>query len=193
MHEKQKAILDATLDLIAERGFHNTPMSLIAKRAGVSIGIIYHYYASKDDLIHALFRHVKAAFAKSLMVNDLQELPPPLAFRRIWLNAYEFYRSHPQETLFLEQYEHSPYYVHMSLAGTEHDELESEEIFAQLLNMYHRPDGDSLLKDLPLIALYTLSFGTAARMARQGIVQASSLDHEVLDSIAAACWQAIAR
>jgi len=36
--DKRTAILDATLALISERGFHNTPMSLIAKTAGVSTG-----------------------------------------------------------------------------------------------------------------------------------------------------------
>ena len=54
--DKRAAILQTTLDLISDRGFHNTPMSLIAKEAGVSAGTIYHYFAGKDELIFELYR-----------------------------------------------------------------------------------------------------------------------------------------
>ena len=47
--DKRTAILQATLRLISENGFHGTAMSKVAKEAGVSAGIIYHYFDSKDD------------------------------------------------------------------------------------------------------------------------------------------------
>jgi len=56
--DKRGAILDAALHLIAERGFHNTPVSKIAEVSGVSAGIIYHYFDSKDELIQELYREV---------------------------------------------------------------------------------------------------------------------------------------
>ncbi len=40
MSDKRDAILKATLNLVSENGFHGTPMSKIAKEAGVSAGII---------------------------------------------------------------------------------------------------------------------------------------------------------
>lgn len=33
---KREAILDAMLDVVVERGFHDAPMSLIAERSGAS-------------------------------------------------------------------------------------------------------------------------------------------------------------
>jgi AcrR family transcriptional regulator len=53
--DKREAILEAMLDLIVERGFHDAPMSVLAKRSGASPGVIYHYFPSKDDLIHAVY------------------------------------------------------------------------------------------------------------------------------------------
>ena len=50
IEDKRTAILDATLRLISKNGFHGTAMSKVAKEAGVSAGIIYHYFDSKDDL-----------------------------------------------------------------------------------------------------------------------------------------------
>jgi AcrR family transcriptional regulator len=63
---KQEAILAATLRLVSERGFHDAPMSLIAKEAGVSAGIIYHYFDNKEDLIHALFTQAKRDFGAAV-------------------------------------------------------------------------------------------------------------------------------
>ena len=48
---KRDAILDAMLDIVVERGFHDAPMSLVAQRSGASAGVIYHYFASKEDII----------------------------------------------------------------------------------------------------------------------------------------------
>ena len=44
-------ILEAALELFAHQGFHNTTISQIAKKAGVSKGLIYNYFASKEDLV----------------------------------------------------------------------------------------------------------------------------------------------
>src|SRR5262245_64943612 len=100
--DKRETILQAALELIAERGFHGAPMALVAQRAGVSAGIIYHYFASKDELIHALYQQVDAEFSRALLAGGPQSLPIADAFKQIWLNAYRFYRAHPYETRFLE-------------------------------------------------------------------------------------------
>ena len=65
--DKREAILQAMLELVAERGFHDAPMSLVAQRAGTSAGIIYHYFPSKDELIRALYLHVKAKMGRFLI------------------------------------------------------------------------------------------------------------------------------
>jgi len=51
---KRDAILDAMLDIVVERGFHDAPMSLVAERSGASTGVIYHHFASKEKIIQVL-------------------------------------------------------------------------------------------------------------------------------------------
>ena len=46
-----EAILDATLALLAERGFQSTTIEAIADRAGVGRNTIYRRWASKEELI----------------------------------------------------------------------------------------------------------------------------------------------
>jgi TetR/AcrR family transcriptional regulator, fatty acid metabolism regulator protein len=48
--EKQSVIFEAALKVIREKGFHRARMADIAKEAGISYGLVYHYYKSKDDL-----------------------------------------------------------------------------------------------------------------------------------------------
>jgi AcrR family transcriptional regulator len=47
----RKAIVDASLELLAERGFQATTMDEIAARAGVGKNTIYRRWASKEELI----------------------------------------------------------------------------------------------------------------------------------------------
>jgi TetR/AcrR family fatty acid metabolism transcriptional regulator len=51
--EKYQRILDAAVEVIAERGYFNSPVSAIAARAGVADGTIYLYFKSKDDVLRA--------------------------------------------------------------------------------------------------------------------------------------------
>jgi AcrR family transcriptional regulator len=51
-----RAILDAAAVEFAERGFHDSSISGITRRAGVALGSFYTYFDSKDDVFRALVR-----------------------------------------------------------------------------------------------------------------------------------------
>jgi len=51
-------ILEAALDLFAEKGFAATKLTEVAKRAGVSKGTVYLYYESKEALFKALVKEM---------------------------------------------------------------------------------------------------------------------------------------
>ncbi len=48
--DKQEMIIDAALEVFRERGYANARMADIARRAGVSYGLVYHYFGSKEVL-----------------------------------------------------------------------------------------------------------------------------------------------
>jgi AcrR family transcriptional regulator len=52
--DRREDILQASLHLFAERGFHGTSMRDIARAANITEGLIYHYFASKRDLFRAI-------------------------------------------------------------------------------------------------------------------------------------------
>ncbi len=53
--EKRRLILATALELFALNGYHSTPISRIAKKAGISKGLMYNYFESKEDLLKQLF------------------------------------------------------------------------------------------------------------------------------------------
>ncbi len=57
-------ILEAALDLFAEKGFHATSVDQIAKRAGVSKGLTYNYFKSKEELLIAIIDNTSAEMTK---------------------------------------------------------------------------------------------------------------------------------
>jgi TetR/AcrR family fatty acid metabolism transcriptional regulator len=56
---RQHRILDAAGAVFAERGFHQTTIRDVARRAGVADGTIYNYFTSKSDLLFALFDRMR--------------------------------------------------------------------------------------------------------------------------------------
>lgn len=53
--DKHDLILDAAIDVFAEKGFHHARISDIARRAGVADGTIYLYFRNKDDVLLTIF------------------------------------------------------------------------------------------------------------------------------------------
>jgi AcrR family transcriptional regulator len=53
--DKRKRILDAAVRVFAEHGYHGARVGDIAKDAGVAHGLLYHYFASKDDVLRTIF------------------------------------------------------------------------------------------------------------------------------------------
>lgn len=49
--EKKSLIMRVALELFATNGFHGTTISNIASEAGISKGLIYNYFRSKEELI----------------------------------------------------------------------------------------------------------------------------------------------
>jgi AcrR family transcriptional regulator len=57
-------ILDAAAALVAEKGFEDSPLQEIVRRAGTSVGAFYTRFRDKDGLLYALHeRHLEEAIA----------------------------------------------------------------------------------------------------------------------------------
>jgi AcrR family transcriptional regulator len=63
---KRKAILDAALRVIADRGVAHAPTSAISRAAGVAEGSLFTYFANKDELLNELYLELRRDFDTAL-------------------------------------------------------------------------------------------------------------------------------
>ncbi|WP_133471434.1 TetR/AcrR family transcriptional regulator [Paraglaciecola marina] len=56
--EKQKKIIDTTRMLIIEEGYTNFSFRKVAKKVGISVGNLQHYFATKNELFDAMLKSV---------------------------------------------------------------------------------------------------------------------------------------
>jgi AcrR family transcriptional regulator len=182
--DKKAAILDAMLDLVVERGFHNAPMSLLAKRSGASPGIIYHYFPSKDGIIHALYQRIASRKREAFLTGIRENMSPREAALRMWLNSYHFYRAHRRETRFLDQYLNSPY----CQPDASHKQDQKDPTMARFLKLWRPKSKGGVLKDLPPEAINSLSLGLAATLAKSP----RKFPPKTLKKIAETVWTAVA-
>jgi AcrR family transcriptional regulator len=180
--DKREAILKAMLDLVVERGFHNAPMSVLAKRSGASPGVIYHYFPSKDDLIHAVYERAASIKHEVFFEGVSADESAREALLRVWLNAYRFYRSHRTETRFLDQYLNSSY----CKTGPEAEFAHPES--ARILKWLQPKKKGGILRELPPEAIHSLTLGLAASLAKAP----KAFSTATLKSIAETVWNAIA-
>jgi TetR/AcrR family transcriptional regulator, transcriptional repressor of bet genes len=61
---RRKALIDAAIMAIGERGSLDVTVSEIAGRAGVSSALAHHYFGGKEDLLAATMRHILRALGQ---------------------------------------------------------------------------------------------------------------------------------
>ncbi|MCB0154335.1 MAG: TetR/AcrR family transcriptional regulator [Anaerolineae bacterium] len=184
VQDKRTAILEATLKLISQNGFHGTAMSKVASEAGVSAGIIYHYFDSKDDLIDELYRHIKVNFGQ--MINDSFDQTQPLKvqIRQMLGLMMHYYIRRPLESAFIEQYTRSPYF-------NPEIEQEVEQYYRPVLDCFYRGQQEVIIKDLPAPVMHTLTIDVATALAQKHAAGIINLTDELIEKIIDACWEAI--
>lgn len=80
-------LLAAATRLFAEKGYDRTSVQEIVEAAGVTKGALYHYFGSKDDLLHEVYARVLRiqqerldAFAGAdAPVEERLRGPPPMS------------------------------------------------------------------------------------------------------------------
>lgn len=132
--DKRVALIRAATKLFSERGFHGTPTAMISKEAGVSSGILFHYFPTKEDLINATYYAAKAQMMKGVTAGIDDEPTIEGKIRRMLSNSIRWSLANPQEFMFVEQFSSSPYITRI----TKEELAKDNEFFYKLLKGYIR-------------------------------------------------------
>ena len=93
--DKRRLILDAAVRVFARQGFHACRVSDIADEAGVAYGLVYHYFASKDEVLDTLFLERWEVMLELIRKVDAEPMPVREKLRAIASFIVESYRHDP--------------------------------------------------------------------------------------------------
>jgi TetR/AcrR family transcriptional regulator, fatty acid metabolism regulator protein len=93
--DKRRMILDAAVRVFARSGFHACRVSDIADEAGVAYGLVYHYFASKEEVLDTLFLERWNVMLDMIREVDAQPIPVREKLREIVSFIVESYRHDP--------------------------------------------------------------------------------------------------
>ena len=182
--DKRSAILDATLRLISKNGFHGTAMSKVAKEAGVSAGIIYHYFDSKDELMDELYKEIKRDFGIWLTNSFDSSQPLRTQIHQLLAVMIRYYIRRPLESAFLEQYSRSPYY-------RPEIELETAQYYLPLIEVFQQAHQEMIIKQLPEPVVLAFTLDVATSLAQRHAAGFLELTDELIEEVIEASWEAI--
>lgn len=106
---RRAALLQAALQVFAERGYSGTSIKDIARASGSASGLLYHYFDSKEGLANAVYRDAKARMAHSIGHDFPRTGPWRQRFATLWARTLRFAQDEPATFQFLELHHHAHY------------------------------------------------------------------------------------
>jgi AcrR family transcriptional regulator len=81
VEDRREQIIDAALHVFSQKGFERTTNKDIAQEAGITPGLIYHYFESKEDLLKAAIEQHSPVGLIHTLPEQLLEQSPDLFLR----------------------------------------------------------------------------------------------------------------
>jgi AcrR family transcriptional regulator len=76
---KQRLIVEGASKVLFEKGFGKTSIRDIAAACGMSMGQLYHYISSKDDILYLMHRHSQEMWHQHLADAGFEQITDPMA------------------------------------------------------------------------------------------------------------------
>ena len=92
--ERRKAILITALTLFVEHGYHDTKITDIAKAVPMSTGLLFHYFASKEELLLELVK-MGAESTKALNAGEAAAIPPDIFLTKFLEQLFSYAKEQP--------------------------------------------------------------------------------------------------
>jgi AcrR family transcriptional regulator len=85
--QRRKEILEISLRLFANKGYESTSIAQISKEAGISKGLIYNYFDSKEDVLKSLVFDLNSM--ESTFWEDIQNEDPQKMLENIFSSYFQ--------------------------------------------------------------------------------------------------------
>lgn len=183
---KREAILEASLHLLANKGFHGFSIKQVADHAGVAAGTVYLYFKDREDLILQLHTQISEKVAQVIFAEHDPHQSLFNQYRQLCQSFWQMFADQPDILLSKVQFDHLP----PDVLRERHEGAKS--IFHPLIAFFERGRHELVMKNFSDEILFSLGFEPYFALARKqmlGLVEVTTLS---LESLIAASWDAIA-
>lgn len=181
---KKQDIFDTALSLIVSQGLHATPMAQIAKEANVAAGTIYHYFKSKEEMIHELYKKIHIELEEIMDLDDIDLNDYKAEFDAVCLRIFKYLIQNPLKFYFLQQYEKSP-------LGFRKEELNKNIEFPIPAGFFQLGLENNLVKSMPISLISNLVFNSITTIASLHLSKKIELDKEIIQAVIDGSWNMI--
>ncbi|MEP2281212.1 TetR/AcrR family transcriptional regulator [Maribacter sp.] len=182
--DKRNALINATIELVNNDGFHATPMSKIAKMACVSPATIYLYFENKQDLVNKTYIEVKASYTAYAFATYNDAMSVQKGFEVIWKRIAEFKLKESAHAMFLAQCDNTPMI-------DEESRQEGIKHLQPLLNLWARGKKEGLIKPVSDYMLYAYAINPLSFLMIAQNRGSVTLDDEQMEQAYEAAWSSI--
>ena len=107
--QRREAIADTAAELFAEHGYHGVSIPQVMQACGLTGGMLYHYFASKEDLLfEVMAAHVRALEAAATRALA-EHAPAAVRLRRLTHQFMRFYtRAQARQKVLLNDLDRLP-------------------------------------------------------------------------------------
>ena len=75
---KHQKIIEGACSVLFAKGYHMTTIREIAKACDMSMGQLYHYISSKDDVLYLVHKHMQKIWYEHLKSSGIEKVEDPL-------------------------------------------------------------------------------------------------------------------
>ncbi|MBB4805388.1 AcrR family transcriptional regulator [Chryseobacterium defluvii] len=172
------------MKLLTEKGVQATPMSAIAKAAGTGMGTIYNYFATKEELINAIYLYIKSLEIQFITQRTHDESSLKIKFLEYYKAFVDFNIHYPECFAFMDQLQNSPI-----ISECTKDEGKTE--FLPVLELIRKGQEDGIIKKMSMDAILQFLAGTLTTYVRWMLSIEENDRDQYLDQQMRMVWDAL--
>ena len=186
--EKEEAIRNIALQIIAEEGLENLSMQKLAKAANISPRTIYIKYENKEDFLIKLFiDEVLGAYESAVLENVDEAMDFTVGVRKIWLNSFRYFIDNKPGFILMQYGKSSPL---LNKAFRERN-IEEGQFFAPIHRFFDYHISTGLIRNIPFEIHRALLFAPLLDLVNEYFEHTDRPQQIITEEIILECADAI--
>jgi len=101
--QRRRQLIEATIRVVAQRGYANASLTAIAGAAGVAKGLLWHYFTDGDDLMEQAARTTLVTLREAVAEDIDLTAPVPTVIRAAVARAARLRETHAEQLLAMRE------------------------------------------------------------------------------------------